>query len=133
VARAAVERTEKRPYCENVSDNTFSVESSAGRLHVEFGWDGWVALSVPRSNGASHAARRIVESPSELEEILRGFGLPEPEAAGVSAALWKRRPPDAPEEQSAAGPSYDSGLFLLIALIALGAGVVLLASVTGAL
>jgi hypothetical protein len=116
-----------------VGDETFSVESSAGRLQVQFGWDGWVAVTIPRSNGTSHAARRIVASRGDLEELLLGFGLPEGEVGKVSKALWRQRPFDAPEEKPATGPAYDSGLFVLVALLVLIAGAVLLASMVGAL
>jgi hypothetical protein len=116
-----------------VSDGTFSIESSAGPLQVEFGWDGWVAVTVPRSNGASHAARRIVESGGDLQELLLGFGLAEAEAARVSAALWRRRPGGAPVEEPLDEPAFDRGLLLVLAALAALAGVVLLASTTGAL
>ena len=122
-----------RAYSENVSDDTFSVESSAGRLQVQFGWDGWVAVTVPRSNGASHAARRIVESGGDLQELLLGFGLAEAEAVRVSAALWSRRPSGTPAEEPLDEPAFDRGLLLLLAGLAALAGVVLLASTTGAL
>jgi hypothetical protein len=115
-----------------VSDDTFSVESSAGPLQVQFGWDGWVAVSVPCSNGASHAARRIVESGSDLHELLLGFGLAEAEAARVSAALWRGRPGGAPAEEPLE-PAFDRGLALVLAALAALAGVVLLASTTGVL
>ena len=116
-----------------MSDDTFSVESSAGPLQVQFGWDGWVAVTVPRSNGAPHAARRIVESGGDLQELLLGFGLAEGEAARVSAALWKRRPGGGPAEEPLNEPAFDRGLLLVLATLAALAGVVLLASTTGAL
>jgi hypothetical protein len=114
-----------------VSDDTFSVDCSAGRLQVQFGWDGWVALTVPRSNGPSHAARRIVESRGDLQQLLLGFDLSEAEAARVSAALWKRRPGDASTEQPGSEPAFDRGLLLVLAALALVAGLVLLASTAG--
>jgi hypothetical protein len=101
-------------------------------MHVEFGWDGWVAVTVPRSNGASHAARRIVESRRDLEGLLLGFGLPDSEAARIAGALWRQRPADAPDnEEPRREPAYDGGLFLLVGLLALAAGAVLLASMAG--
>ncbi|HEX2044998.1 MAG TPA: hypothetical protein VHF23_05150 [Gaiellaceae bacterium] len=114
-----------------MSEDTFSVESSAGPMHVEFGWDGWVAVTVPRSNGASHAARRIVESRHDLEGVLLGFGLPESEAARIAGALWRQRPADAPEKEPGREPAYDGGLLVLVGALALGAGGVLLASMAG--
>jgi hypothetical protein len=116
-----------------VSDDTFSVESSAGTLQVQFGWDGWVAVTVPRSNGASHAARRIVESGRDLQELLLGFGLAEAEAARVSAALWRNRPGGVLAEKPLDEPDFDRGLLLVLAALAALAGVVLLASTTGAI
>jgi hypothetical protein len=116
-----------------VSDDTFSIDSSAGRLQVQFGWDGWVAVTVPRSNGASHAARRIVESGGDLLELLRGFGLAEAEAARVADALWRQRPGEAPAEEALAEPTFDRGLLLALASLAAVAGAVLLASTAGIL
>ena len=116
-----------------MSDDTFSIDSSAGRLQVQFGWGGWVAVTVPRSNGASHAARRIVESGGDLQELLHGFGLAEAEAARVSAALWKHRPGEAPAEEPLDEPAFDRGLLLVVAALAAVAGVVLLVSTTGAI
>jgi hypothetical protein len=124
--------TARRAYCEDVSD-TFSIDSSAGRLQVQFGWDGWVAVTVPRSNGVPHAARRIVESGGDLQELLLGFGLAEAEANRVAAALWRRRPGGATAEEFPDEPAFDRGLVLVLAALAALAGVVLLASTTGAL
>lgn len=124
-------------YSENVSDDTFSVDSSAGPLQVQFGWDGWVAVTAPRSNGAAHAARRIVSSGGDLQELLLGFGLAEAEASRVSAALWRQRPGEvsggAPVEESLDEPAFDRGLLLVLVALALVAGAVLLASTAGLL
>lgn len=114
-----------------MSEATFSVESSAGPMHVQFGWDGWVSVTVPRSNGASHAARRIVESRHDLEGVLLGFGLPESEALRLAGALWRQRPAEGPDEEPSREPAYDSGLLLLVGGLALAAGAVLLASLAG--
>jgi hypothetical protein len=116
-----------------VSDDTFSIESSAGRLQVQFGWDGWVAVTGPRSNGASYAARRIVASGGDLQELLLGFGLAEAEAARVSAALWRKRPSEARVEEPLDAPAFDRGLLLVLVALALVAGAVLLASTAGLL
>jgi hypothetical protein len=116
-----------------VSDSRFSVESSSGRLQVQFGWDGWVAVTAPPSNGASHAARRLVESRHDLTEVLLGFDLPGHEAERVADALWKRRRESPPETEPAGRPSYDGGLLVLLAALALVAGAVVLASMVGLL
>lgn len=100
-------------------------------MHVEFGWDGWVSVTVPRSNGASHAARRLVSSRYDLEGVLLGFGLPESEVSRLAGALWAQRPGDASDEEPRREPAYDSGLLLLVGGLALAAGAVLLASMSG--
>lgn len=90
-------------------------------------------MTLPRSNGTSHAARRILGARRDLEELLLACGLPAAEAATLAAELWRRRPGDASQKDPGEEPAYDRGLVLLVGLLALAAGLVLLASTTGIL
>jgi hypothetical protein len=71
-----------------VGGGTYEIQTSAGRLDVEFGWDGWVAISGAGTTGEPYAARRLVSSPWDLAVLLASFGLTQRQAETAANRLW---------------------------------------------
>jgi hypothetical protein len=93
-------------------------------MDVEFGWNDWVAITTPRSLGASYAAKRLVPAEEDLADLLSSFGLPEREADSLARELWQQKPetrePTAElEPDPDAGPAPGRRLLVVAALLTL--------------
>jgi hypothetical protein len=71
--------------------DTYLVDTSAGEVTVQYGWESWV---VVHRKGAT-AQRAVVGDRRGLERLLVDAGVPEGEARSLAPGLWKGRPRDA--------------------------------------
>jgi hypothetical protein len=71
-----------------VDADTYLVDTSAGELNVQYGWEGWV---VVQSRGR-RAQRAVVRNRRGLERLLVHAGVPKSEARSITPGLWKGRP-----------------------------------------
>jgi hypothetical protein len=68
--------------------DTFLVDTSAGQVTVQYGWNRWVTVSG--SNGAPQKA--VVGNRRGLERLLVEAGIPQTEARSHARKLWSDRP-----------------------------------------
>ena len=68
--------------------DTYLVDTSAGELNVQYGWEGWVVVQAP----GSRVKRAVVRNCRGLERLLVDAGVPESEARSLAPGLWKGRP-----------------------------------------
>jgi len=68
--------------------DTYLVETSAGQLTVQYGWNRWVSVQA-RGTGMRRA---VVGNKRRLARLLVDAGVPDAEANTVATRLWKDRP-----------------------------------------
>jgi hypothetical protein len=68
--------------------DTFLIETSAGQLTVQYGWNRWVSV---QARGAV-MRRAVVGNRRGLARLLADAGVPDAEAHTVASRLWKDRP-----------------------------------------
>lgn len=105
--------------------DTYEVQTSAGALDVEFGWDGWVAITGPNSLGETYTARRLVSDTWDLADLLASFGLGERQAETAANRLWTARTGE-PNEEEEPVARFSLGPFEVAAGLAVTAGLVAL-------
>ena len=71
-----------------VDGDKLIVQSSVGEVTVQWGWNRWVAVSVP----GHRTAREQVKGRRQLAELLVATGLPETEAGSTARESWRQRP-----------------------------------------
>jgi hypothetical protein len=106
--------------------DAYSVDTSTGRLTVQYGWNRWVSVHAR----GSHVHKAVVANRRGLERLLAEAGVPEIEVRPLAARLWKDRPKSAlraVETDAWEGPwkrhpglALVIGLLLLVAVAALG-------------
>jgi hypothetical protein len=118
-------RRAKCPYAEVMGADTYEVQTSAGALDVEFGWDGWVAITGPNSTGETYTARRLVSDTWDLADLLTSFGLGERQAETAANRLWTARTGESADEEAPVA-RFSLGPFELAAGLAAAGGVIAL-------
>jgi hypothetical protein len=68
--------------------DTYLVETSAGELTVQYGWNRWVSV---RGSGLPTKSA-VIGNRRGLVQLLVAAGLPEAEANSLATRLWKDRP-----------------------------------------
>jgi hypothetical protein len=105
--------------------DTYEVQTNAGALDVEFGWDGWVAITGPNSMGETYTARRLVSDSWDLADLLASFGLGARQAETAANRLWTARTGESVDEAEP-DPGFSLGPFEVAAGLAVTAGLVAL-------
>jgi hypothetical protein len=71
------------------------VDTSVGRLSVEWGLNRWIAVDL-----GGRAGQRQVSSRRQLQRMLQELGVPSAEAGPAAASIWRTRPKDAGVESA---------------------------------
>jgi hypothetical protein len=74
-----------------MGNDVYEVQTAAGEVRVQFGWNRWVTVEVPgRGRKSAAIAKRAA-----LERLLVDCGVSHAEARGAAKGAWKQRPHDA--------------------------------------
>jgi hypothetical protein len=71
-----------------VDADTYLVDTSAGELNVQYGWEGWAVVQA----SGGRAFRAVVRNRQGLQRLLVDAGVTESEARWLAPGLWKGRP-----------------------------------------
>jgi hypothetical protein len=68
--------------------DTYLVDTSAGELTIQYGWEGWVVVQCR----GGRAQRAVVRNRRGLTRLLVDAGVNDVEARSLAPSLWKERP-----------------------------------------